>query len=201
MNEIDKELYDKAYSYFEYHAGQRMNMINYFIGVFGACVALYGALILSIPLACALIALFLFVVSLLFYLIDIRNKFDVKQSQEVLCFFERKYGSCSQTGDGMCGAFLNEENKFLLYDRGFRKNEPDYKALKGHKKQIIKGEKDGEISEFVKKYPSFSENEVKASLVARPIPHLSSCIKFLYYICMAISIVGIAFAVFLFIIN
>lgn len=38
-----KDLYDKAYAYFEYHAGQRMNMLNYFIAVFGACVALYGS--------------------------------------------------------------------------------------------------------------------------------------------------------------
>lgn len=84
----DQDFYDKAYSYFSYHAELRTNMINYFIGVFGAAVALYGAL-LQYPAACVCISGFMLAVSVLFLLIDIRTKFDIKHSEKVLCQFEK----------------------------------------------------------------------------------------------------------------
>ena len=44
----DRDFYEQACEYFYYHAGQRTTMINYFIAVFGAFLAVYGALITTI---------------------------------------------------------------------------------------------------------------------------------------------------------
>ena len=77
----DQDFYQQACAYFYYHAEQRTTMINYFIAVFAACIALYGSLLEKYTLASMLIAVFLLVVSVLFFMIDLRNKFDVKESQ------------------------------------------------------------------------------------------------------------------------
>ena len=87
----DRDFYQQACSYFYYHAEQRTTMINYFIAVFAAGLALFGSLIEDYPLASVLIAGFMFVVALLFHLIDLRNRFDVKQSQCVIAQFEHDY--------------------------------------------------------------------------------------------------------------
>ncbi len=192
MEEKDREFYDKAYAYFSYHAEQRTTMINFFIGVFGACIALYGSLIASLPVACVLISTFLFIVTVLFYCIDIRNKFDVKQSQRVICAFEQKYGVSAAQGQTALGVFSNEDNAFLLYDRAFRKSCAEYRELKRNFKKLSEDELREKIGSFVAKHPNVSEQQVRESLSARSIPHLSSCIKTLYYICMAISLLGIA---------
>ena len=73
----DKDFYDQACSYFYYHAEQRTTMINYFIAVFAAGLALYGSMLEKYPFASMFVAIFMFVVSLLFHLIDLRNRFDV----------------------------------------------------------------------------------------------------------------------------
>ena len=88
-NLTDKDFYDQACSYFYYHAGQRTTMINYFIAAFGAFLALYGALIKDYTLASMLIAVFMGVVSAIFLMIDLRNKFDVKKSENVIRQIER----------------------------------------------------------------------------------------------------------------
>ena len=191
----DKEFYDKAFSYFTYHAEQRTTMINFFIAVFGACVALYGGLIIESPIACILISLFLLIVSIIFYFIDIRNKLDVKQSQSVLCAFEEKYNITSSQGHAAYGVFSNEENVFTVYDKKFRKNNSDYLKLKQSFKKLTATELDQEIKKFIEKYPNLNANEVKESLHHWSIPHLSTCIKFLYFICIGISIVGLIAAI------
>ena len=65
----DKDFYEQACSYFYYHAGQRTTMINFFIAVFGAFIALYGALISTFTLASMLIAVFMGIVSAIFFMI------------------------------------------------------------------------------------------------------------------------------------
>ena len=66
----DKDFYEQACSYFYYHAGQRTTMINYFIAVFGAFIALYGALISTYTLASMLIAVFMGIVSFIFFMLN-----------------------------------------------------------------------------------------------------------------------------------
>ena len=196
-NKINEhELYDKAYAYFEYHAGQRMNMLNYFIAVFGACVALYGSVLEKIPLASALIGLFLCFISVLFHKIDIRNQFDVKQSQYVLTQFERDQEADQPHGkqDNAYGVFSNEENIFKLYDRGFRKS-PAYKEfLAEHKKS---DNKDLVLVTYAEKF-KVSPKELAIAKEKRAIPHLSSCIRVLYVSCQVAGILGAAAALILF---
>lgn len=191
----DKEFYDKAFSYFTYHAEQRTTMINFFIAVFGACVALYGSLIIQAPIACVLISVFLLIVSVIFYLIDVRNKLDVKQSQSVLCAFEKKYNVTSSKDHAAFGVFSNEENVFSVYDKKFRKTDPDYVKLKRDLKKLSQSELDNEIKKFVETHQNLNPNDVKASLYQPSVPHLSSCIKFLYFICVGISIIGLIAAI------
>ncbi len=193
----DKDFYDKAFSYFTYHAEQRTTMINFFIAVFGACVALYGSLIMQAPIACILISAFLLVVSIIFYFIDIRNKLDVKQSQSVLCAFEEKYNVTSSKEHAAFGVFSNEENLFSVYDKKFRKTNPDYVRLKRNIKKFSQTELDEEIKKFIENHQNLNPNDVKASLHQSAVPHLSSCIKFLYFICIGISIMGFIAAVIL----
>lgn len=191
----DKDFYDKAFSYFTYHAEQRTTMINFFIAVFGACVALYGSLIMKSPFACILISIFLLIVSIIFYFIDIRNKLDVKQSQSVLCAFEEKYNVTSSKEHAAFGVFSNEENVFSVYDKNFRKTDPNYFRLKRNIKKLSQAELDKEIKIFSENHENLNPNDVKASLYHSSIPHLSSCIKFLYFICIGISITGLISAV------
>ncbi len=199
MEEKDRDFYDKAYSYFAYHAEQRTTMINYFIAVFGAGLALYGSLIMSMPFACILIAVFLFSVSLLFYYIDQRNKFDVKQSQAVMCAFEEKYGVSSSKVHPAFGVFSNEDNTYMLYDRGFRTKSAEYKRLWKLRHRLESEEFQSALAAFLKKHENVSEKDVRASLSKRTLPHLSTCIKCLYYICMTVSMLGFASAILAFI--
>ena len=44
-NLTDSDFYQQACSYFYYHAEQRTTMINYFVAIFAAAIALYGTLL------------------------------------------------------------------------------------------------------------------------------------------------------------
>lgn len=192
-----KDLYDKAYAYFEYHAGQRMNMLNYFIAVFGACVALYGSVLEKMPLASALIGIFLCFISVLFHKIDIRNQFDVKQSQYVLTQFERDHNADKPNGDQInaLGVFSNEENIFELYDSEFRKSTKHKDFLKRYKNS---DDQDAILTQYAKEC-KISASELKASLKKPAIPHMSSCIKVLYTSCLIAGILGTVAAIILWI--
>jgi hypothetical protein len=201
MENRDEKFYDQACAYFHYHAGQRTDMINYFIAIFGASMALYGSLLETIPLACVFISMFLFVATILFYFIDLRNKFDVKQSQEVICAFEQKYRVSDSSEHPAYGVFSNEDNTFILYDTAFRRSTNFGSLQKLYKKTLrhpndskLMAEYRKEMSEFRAKfgemYPQVSESTLKKSLTMSSIPHLSSCIKILYYICMGVSVAG-----------
>lgn len=200
-NLSDKDFYDKAYSYFSYHAGQRTNMINYFIGVFGAAVALYGAL-LEYPAACVCISGFMLAVSVLFLLIDIRTKFDIKHSEKVLCQMERDYGIARGGKEYPYGVFSNEANIFQYYDHGYRKARgEDWKNLKADYQRFKKGKLTRE--ELEQKIEVFMGEdlvpvkEVLDSLDQLPIAHLSTSITWLYRICILVSAVALCFAVYL----
>ena len=197
----DQDFYDKAYSYFSYHASQRTNMINYFIGVFGAAVALYGAL-LQYPAACVCISGFMLAVSVLFLLIDIRTKFDIKHSEKVLCQFEKSYGVDRAGTEYPLGAFSNESNIFQYFDYGYRKERgQDWKNLKKSYKafkqgKLSKAQMDEKVIAFMGE-DQIPVKEVYAALKELPIAHLSTSITWLYRICIAVSVIAFFFAVYL----
>ena len=205
----DKDFYDQACAYFYYHAEQRTTMINYFIAVFAASIALYGSLIVVYPLASVFVALFLLVVSLLFYRIDLRNRFDVKQSQNVIAQIERDYKMdvINDGADYAYGVFSNEDNTFRYYGRASRKESDNENFMilrelylnekklrkKGEFKEADKLENEFEKKkkEFLSKTDTISEKEFMNSIKSGSIVNLSVSIKWLYYICMGMSSIGI----------
>ncbi len=207
----DKDFYQQACSYFYYHAEQRTTMINFFIAVFAACIALYGSLIKEYSLASFLISLFLFIVSRLFYSIDIRNRFDVKHSQSVIAQIERDYEKDLLKTDAeyVYGVFSNEDNIFKFYGREkrreaenkeYRKIRRLYKIKKIKKLLRCKSAGATEIefnkkkTEFLDGVETISEKEFMESLSARSIRSLTNSIRDLYYLCMIISLLGLGFA-------
>ncbi|MBQ8768669.1 MAG: hypothetical protein IJZ15_03340 [Oscillospiraceae bacterium] len=201
----DKDFYEQACSYFYYHAGQRTTMINYFIAAFGAFIALYGALISVYTVASMLIAVFMGIVSMIFFLIDLRNKFDVKKSENVIRQIERDYGMDTPTNDYPYGVFSNETNIFKYYGYAQRKERKiAFKALKKRYKKFLAGDVSEEdlnkaITDFIGDDTTVSFTEVYASLSERSVIPLSFCIKMLYVLCMLISVLAFAFACVLFI--
>lgn len=201
----DKDFYEQACAYFYYHAGQRTTMINYFIAAFGAFIALYGALISVYTVASMLIAVFMGIVSMIFFMIDLRNKFDVKKSENVIRQIERDYGMDKPKNDYPYGVFSNETNIFKYYGYAQRKERRSaFKSLKKLYKQFLKGaatqaELDQRIAAFIGNDTTVSYTEVYASLSERSVIPLSFCIKMLYVLCMIISALAFAFASFLYI--
>ena len=194
-----KDFYEQACSYFYYHAGQRTTMINYFIAAFGAFIALYGALISVYTIASTLIAVFMFIVSCIFYMIDLRNKFDVKKSENVIRQIERDHCVDKPIGDYPYGVFSNETNIYKYYNLKYRRAGNEYAKLRKLAKRVEKGkasesELDARISSFVQTDPTVSYHEVKDSLGQKSIIPLSLCIKLLYVLCMVISALAFVFA-------
>ena len=196
----DKDFYEQACSYFYYHAGQRTTMINYFIAVFGAFIALYGALISTYTLASMLIAVFMGIVSFIFFMIDLRNKFDVKKSENVIRQIERDYGVDKPHRDYPYGVFSNETNIFKYYSLSERrKKKRAYNELRKLHKKVAIGdatpeELDKRIAEFIGEDGTVSHHEISASLGESSIIPLSFCIKMLYVLCIVISILAFLFA-------
>lgn len=215
-NELtDKDFYEQACQYFYYHAEQRMTMINYYIAVFGAGIALYGNVIEKSPIVAGVIAAFLFVISALFRSIDFRNKFDVKQSQSVIAQIEKDYKR-DQLKDGAnaaYGVFSNEDNTFRYIGLEHRKEENNaefrelrelynkiesLKKKKGDKEEIRSLEDDLErrIDEYLKEDSTISRSEFKKSMGETSIRSLSNSIKLMYNLCMGASVFGIVCALY-----
>ena len=200
----NKDFYEQACSYFYYHAGQRTTMINYFIAAFGAFIALYGALISAYTVASMLIAVFMGIVSAIFFMIDLRNKFDVKKSENVIRQIERDHGVDKPIGDYPYGVFSNETNIYKYYNLSSRlSSNGEYSKLRRLNKRVKKGradeaELDAEIAKFVTRDPTISFTEVKQSLDQESIIPLSLCIKLLYILCMVISALAFVFALLVF---
>ena len=203
----DRDFYEQACSYFYYHAEQRTTMINYFIAVFAAGLALYGSLIEKYPAASALISFFLLIVSVIFHLIDLRNRFDVKQSQCVICQIESDYSINTLRNPEdlyVYGVFSNEDNVFNCYGYSKRKDisNAKYREFRKKYKTIVKNGSDNdklealkeEIKAYYKKEDKVSAAEVMSSFKNPSIITLSFSIKMLYYLCMAISIMILVIA-------
>ena len=195
----NKDFYEQACSYFYYHAGQRTTMINYFIAAFGAFIALYGALISVYTIASMLIAVFMGIVSAIFFMIDLRNKFDVKKSENVIRQIERDHGVDKPISDYPYGVFSNETNIYKYYNLKYRRVGNEYSKLRKLNKLVSNGKAsesdlDAKIHDFVEKDPTVSFLEVKQSLGQETIIPLSLCIKLLYVLCMVISALAFVFA-------
>lgn len=195
----DSEFYKQACSYFYYHAEQRTTMINFYIAVFAACIALYGSLLTVFPIASVLVAVFISIVSFLFFMIDLRNRFDVKQSQSVIAQIERDNSADVVKNDYAYGVFSNEDSIYKFYKSNYRRNNKEYKALMRaykmlRKYKISEEEFDRQLNDFAKKEGSASATAIKKSLNSGAIFSLSSCIKALYILCGTISVLAFVFA-------
>ena len=200
-NLTEQDFYNQACEYFRYHAEQRTTMINYYIVVLGACLTIYGNFIYSAPFACILIAAFMLVVSILFYNMDLRTKFDVKQSQNVICEFERRYQVNATHKKYALGVFSNEDLMFALYDDDFY-NDPEFQALR--KLALKLGDKAvfaAQFAVFAAKHPEYNPEILRKSITSKKIPHLSTSIRNLFYICMGASVLGIIAAAVIFVIS
>lgn len=203
----DKDFYDQACSYFYYHAEQRTTMINYFIAVFAAGLALYGSMLEKYPFASMFVSIFMFVVSLLFHLIDLRNRFDVKQSQCVIAQIEHDYSVDvlrEKDDKYVYGVFSNEDNIFKYYGFSKRKKNKEYRELRASYKawqknvsnETLKNIFDAKKDTFMKNNNTVSYDELEASFNSRSVITLSWSIKSLYYVCMFISVVTFFIALF-----
>lgn len=191
----ERDFYNQACSYFFYHAGQRTTLINYFIAVFAAAIALYGSLLTQYTVASVCISVFLFIVTFLFYMIDLRNRFDVKESENVIRQIERDHGVDRPTQDNAYGVFSNETNVFSFY--GIKNRKQMKKKLRPLRKLYCKvknGKADAQqldaaIEQLLRETGDIiSKKELYASLSAPAILPLSLCIKGLYLSCMAMSL-------------
>lgn len=203
----DRDFYEQACSYFYYHAEQRTTMINYFIAVFAAGLALYGSMLEKYPFASMFVSVFMFVVSLLFHLIDLRNRFDVKQSQCVIAQIEHDYSVDvlrEKEDKYVYGVFSNEDNIFKYYGFSKRKKNKEYRELRASYKawqkdvsnETLKNIFDAKKDTFMKNNNTVSYDELEASFNSRPVITLSWSIKSLYYVCMFISVVTFFIALF-----
>ncbi|MBE6960368.1 MAG: hypothetical protein E7448_06570 [Ruminococcaceae bacterium] len=204
-NLTEQDFYNQACAYFSYHAGQRTTMINYYIIVLGACLTIYGNFISTAPFACILIAAFMLIVSILFYNMDLRTKFDVKQSQSVICEFEQRYNVHLTHKKYALGVFSNEDLMYALYDDEFH-NDTEFKSLRKLAIQLsrkpnseLQSAFDSKFDAFCGKHTEYHPDILKKSLTASKIPHLSASIRNLFFICMAASVLGIIVAAAIFV--
>ncbi len=211
----DKDFYQQACEYFYYHAEQRTTMINYFIAVFGAGVALYGNVIGKNTFAAGLISVFLLAISLLFCSMDLRNKFDVKHSQSVICQIEHDYGMDLlkiEDAEYVYGVFSNEDNTFKFYGREHRKKDcgKEYNKLRKLYLKIkrlkrfkvcktyigkLEYKLENDVKLYLKDNNTISYKEFMNSLKERSIRSLSKSIKLMYILCMIVSGLGIFWSV------
>ena len=200
-NLTDADFYQQACSYFYYHAEQRTTMINFFIAVFAASIALYGTLLSQYAWVSMLVAVFMTIVSVIFYLIDLRNRFDVKESQNVIEQIERDYGMNKVRDKYAYGVFSNEANVYRCYGYHQRREGSYKKLLKAYKKhmsdRLTLEAFNAAKAEYLEENENVSEYELMKSLKSRSIISLSYCIKVLYIVCITISFLAVVLALFL----
>lgn len=200
-NLTDSDFYEQACSYFYYHAGQRTTMINYFVAIFAAAIALYGTLLSEHVWISVLVAMFMTVVSIIFYFIDLRNRFDVKESQNVIEQIERDYGMDKVSDRYAYGVFSNEANVYRCYSHHQRRAGSFKKLKRSYKKfmndRLSVEDFNASKAEYLRENAGVSEYELMKSLKSRSIISLSFCIKVLYMICIIISALSIVLALFL----
>lgn len=200
-NLTDSDFYEQACSYFYYHAEQRTTMINFFIAVFAAAIALYGTLLSEYTWVSVLVAVFMTIVSVIFYFIDLRNRFDVKESQNVIEQIERDYKMDKVHDKYAYGVFSNEANVYRCYGYHQRHKGPYKKLLSTYKRfmsnRLTIEEFNAAKAEYLRDNEGVSEYELMKSLKSGSIVSLSFCIKILYVVCMVISVLSVFLAAFL----
>jgi hypothetical protein len=150
-----------------------------------------------------LVAVFMGIVSIIFFMIDLRNKFDVKKSENVIRQIEHDYGMDIPHGNYPYGVFSNETHIFDFYDAAERsKHKKEYKELCKLQKRVKNGQEkasllEARIKDYIGDNKTVSAYEVAQSLNQPTIVHLSSSIKLLYLVCAIISIFAFAFALIL----
>jgi hypothetical protein len=176
-------------------------MINFFIAVFAASIALYGTLLSQYAWVSALVAIFITIVSIIFYFIDLRNRFDVKESQNVIEQIERDYEMNKVHDRYAYGVFSNEANVYRCYGYHQRR-EGSYKKLLSEYKMFMRNRLTLEAfnaskAEYLQENEGVSEYELMKSLKNGSIISLSFCIKVLYIACITISFLAIVLAILL----
>ncbi len=182
----DKDFYKGAYDYFQYHAGQRTTMINFYILFFSAGVAIYGTMIEKrLYWICLAISIFTMLITWLFIAIDRRNRFDVKQSQYVLEQFERHYKIDKPLLNDISslGVFSNENHWFDYYNRKKRKKIEGYielkKKYKNAKKYVeCKSEYDRMLKAIMIENASISREEIEKCLEGKKIKEFPKINKY-----------------------
>ena len=90
---------------------------------------------------------------------------------------------------------------FALYDDDFY-NDPEFQALR--KLALKLGDKAvfaAQFAVFAAKHPEYNPEILRKSITSKKIPHLSTSIRNLFYICMGASVLGIIAAAVIFVIS
>lgn len=104
-----EQLVEHAWKYFILHSTQRMTLFNYFLFIMAALGAGLGATLQAsnkLAYMGVFLSFFVIIVSIVFWKLDQRTSFLIKQSESVLIELEVR------SGDGI-GIFSNEETKLL----------------------------------------------------------------------------------------
>jgi len=121
---------DYAFKYFDLHAKQRMTVFNFFLAISGALIGLIAASLggeSKYPLAALALSIFLFVLSYLFWQLDIRTSFLIKHAEASLEISEKilfeRHARLVGTEDDAFDAFRKDRSglsKGLSYSRSLR---------------------------------------------------------------------------------
>jgi hypothetical protein len=114
--ELQKLRFDFAWKHFEFHAKQRTTMFQYFVTVAPLIVAAYFYFLKEKPVAYVPEALFVIavigaVLSIVFGLLDVRNRDLYRISEENLCLLEKSYLYTAPLG-GFSGIICEEHKKY-----------------------------------------------------------------------------------------
>lgn len=109
------ELMDYSWRYFEFHANQRISLINFFIilstiltiALASTFQSEYEAYIIGFTLGLLLIC-----VSIIFYKLEERNKYLIHHGEKALKYFESQIKSINEPNESSTD---NEFNPFLLF--------------------------------------------------------------------------------------
>ena len=105
-----EQLVEHAWKYFILHSTQRMTLFNYFLFIMAALGAGLGATLQAsnkLAYMGVFLSFFVIVVSIVFWKLDQRTSFLIKQSENVLIYREVRLGN------GI-GIFCNEENNLSV---------------------------------------------------------------------------------------
>lgn len=88
------QILEHAWKYFEIHSQQRITIFNYFLIVMAGCGAGFGLILQSsqkLSVLAILLSFFIIIVSCIFWKLDQRTSFMVKNSEKVLKNLEKEF--------------------------------------------------------------------------------------------------------------